>query len=343
MEVPSWRATKDVTIKADIIEEITRIYGYDNFQISTTLSPLYPQKRSAANKTDNFTKDILVQRCHLHEVHSYIWFDRKKCKELGIAMEDNVTLLSPQSPDLDTLRTNMGPTLLSFVLENKSFAPDFGIFEIGRVCEGLKEDGSCNERKKLGIALYSRTRSEKELYFQLIDMVKTLGRDIKRAEFRLENIAPAHSWQHPRNTAAVTCGGDSLGWVCALHPAVAQKLDKKAAVVCAQLDMDAFAALPALDYQYREPSKFPGIDMDLSLLLPDGMRFADMEPAWADVDPALLTGVSLIDLFDQNGKRSITLRFAFSSQEKTLSKEEVQPVVDAIVEKLAQAGAVLRA
>ena len=343
VEVPSWRATKDVTIKADIIEEITRIYGYDNFQISTTLSPLYPQKRSAANKTDNFTKDFLVQRCHLHEVHSYIWFDRKKCKELGIAMEDNVTLLSPQSPDLDTLRTNMGPTLLSFVLENKSFAPDFGIFEIGRVCEGLKEDGSCNERKKLGIALYSRTRSEKELYFQLIDMVKTLGRDIKRAEFRLENIAPAHSWQHPRNTAAVTCGGDSLGWVCALHPAVAQKLDKKAAVVCAQLDMDAFAALPALDYQYREPSKFPGIDMDLSLLLPDGMRFADMEPAWADVDPALLTGVSLIDLFDQNGKRSITLRFAFSSQEKTLSKEEVQPVVDAIVEKLAQAGAVLRA
>ena len=106
---------------------------------------------------------------------------------------------------------------------------------------------------------------------------------------------------------------------------------------------EGIAALPALDYQYREPSKFPGIDMDLSLLLPDGMRFADMEPAWADVDPALLTGVSLIDLFDQNGKRSITLRFAFSSQEKTLSKEEVQPVVDAIVEKLAQAGAVLRA
>ena len=153
-------------------------------------------------------------------------------------------------------------------------------------------------------------------------MVKTLGRDIKRAEFRLENMTPAHSWQHPRNTAAVTAAATAWAGCAHLHPAVAQKLDKKAAVVCAQLDMDAFAALPALDYQYREPSKFPGIDMDLSLLLPDGMRFADMEPAWADVDPALLTGVSLIDLFDQNGKRSITLRFAFSSQEKTLSKEE---------------------
>ena len=130
VEVPSWRATKDVTIKADIIEEITRIYGYDNFQVSTTLSPLYPQQRSAANRADNFTKDLLVQRYHLHEVHSYIWFDRKKCKELGIQLEENVRLLSPQSPDHEVLRTNMGPTLLSFLQENKSFSQDFGIFEI---------------------------------------------------------------------------------------------------------------------------------------------------------------------------------------------------------------------
>ena len=102
VEVPTWRRTKDVTIKADIIEEITRIYGYDNFQIQTTRSALYPEKRSAGNKADNFTKDILVQRYHLHEVHSYIWFDAKKCKDLGIAVEENVKLLSPQSPDLET-------------------------------------------------------------------------------------------------------------------------------------------------------------------------------------------------------------------------------------------------
>ena len=81
--MPSWRATKDVTIKADIIEEITRIYGYDNFEIKTTVSPLYPQRKSAGNKADNFVKDILVQSYRLHEVHSYIWQDIKKCKILG--------------------------------------------------------------------------------------------------------------------------------------------------------------------------------------------------------------------------------------------------------------------
>ena len=342
VEVPSWRATKDVTIKADIIEEITRIYGYDNFQIKTTNSALYPEKRSAGNKADNFAKDILVQRFHLHEVHSYIWFDAKKCKDLGMAVEENVKLLSPQSPDLETLRTNMGPTLLAFVGENKSFAPDFGIFEIGRVCEGLKEDGLCNERKKLGIALYSRTRSEKELYLELVEILTTLGRDIKRALFTFQNVEPFHGWQHPRNTALVSFGGQELGWLCALHPSVSSKLDKKAAVVCAQLDMDDFAAIPGVDIAYREPSRFPGIDIDLSLVVPQGCTFARLAPAWEDIDPETLTGVTLIDSFQQNGRMSITLRFAFASNERTLSKEEVQPWVDQIVEKAAKVGATLR-
>ena len=342
VEVPSWRATKDVTIKADIIEEITRIYGYDNFQITTTHSAWAPEKRSAGNKADNFAKDMLVERYHLHEVHSYIWFDAKKCKDLGLSVEENVKLLSPQSPDLETLRTNMGPTLLAFVNENKSFAPDFGLFEIGRVCEGLKEDGMCNERKKLGIALYSRTRSEKELYLELLEILTALGRNIKRAEFTFAHAAPKHQWQHPRNTAVVCYNGQELGWLCTLHPAVLSKLDKKGAAVCAQLDMDAFAAIPATDIAYREPSRFPGIDIDLSLVLPEGITYGQLAPAWAEFDQDTLTGVTLIDSFQQKGFSSITLRFAFSSPERTLSKEEVQPWVDSILQKLAPLGVTLR-
>ena len=210
------------------------------------------------------------------------------------------------------------------------------------MCEGLKEDGSCNERKKLGVALFSRTRSERELYYQLLDMLRALATDLKRTQFQFRNVSPLHSFQHPRNTAAVSWQGEDLGWLCCLHPAVLQKLDKKAAVVCAQLDMDAFAAIPAADVAYEEPSKFPGMDMDLSLLLPEGMTFSQMEPAWADLPKSLLTGVSLIDIFQQKGQRSVTLRFSFSSKERTLSKEEIQPLVDGIVERLSQAGAVLR-
>lgn len=343
VDVPTWRATKDVTIKADIIEEITRIYGYDNFEIATTKSPLIPRQKSAGNKADNFAKDILAQRYQLHEVHSYIWFDAKKCRELGIAVEENIKLLSPQSPDQETLRSNMGPTLLACLRENRSYAPEFGVFEIGRVCQGKRPDGTADERKVLGVALYSRVRGEKELFFALRDMVIDLGRSIKRVELGMENIQPAHAWQHPRNTAAILAGGQALGWLCAIRPAVAVNLDRRAAVVCAQIDMGAFADLPQAELVYREPSKFPGIDIDLSLAVPEGTRYADLVPAWADVDDTLLAGVELIDSFTLGEVRSLTLRFAFSSQERTLSKEEVQPVVDQIVARLGAKGVALRA
>ncbi len=342
VEVPSWRATKDVTIKADIIEEITRIYGYDNFKISTTLSPLYPQKKSLQNKADNFVKDMLVEAYGLHEIHSYIWDDAKKGRELGIEPVENVKLINAQTPDHEVLRRSMGPALLSCVRENRAYGPEFGVFEIGRVCEGLREDGLCAEGKKLGIVLYSRIRGEKELFYQMLEILKDLVRSVKLTELEFANASPSYSWQHPRNTAVAMAHGEALGWLCPVTPSVARKIDKKAAVVCAQLDMDAFAALSAGTLRYQEPSRFPGIDMDLSLLLPEGMRYADMEPAWAGASQEL-TGVSLIDSFTQNGKRSLTLRFAFSSQDKTLSKEEVQPVVDGIVEKLAAMGAALRA
>ncbi len=341
--VPSWRATKDVTIKADIIEEITRIYGYDNFQISTTVSPLAPRKKSVENKTENFAKDILVQRYRLHEIHSYIWADAKKSRELGIPVEDNVRLVSPQSPDNEVLRTNMGPTLLGVLQENRSFAADFGVFEVGRVCRGKRPDGSAIERKVLGAALFSRVRGERELYYALLETVLTLGLEIKGLEPSFANIPPAHSFQHPRNTAQITFAGQPMGWVCTLHPAVAARLDRRGVAAVLELDLDAFSALEPQELRYREPSRFPGIDIDLSLSLAEGVTFGSLQPAWAQVDPALLSEVTLVDTFSLGGQRSMTLRFGFSSREKTLSKEEVQPVVDGIVAQLAPLGAKLRA
>lgn len=127
--VPSWRATKDVTIKADIIEEITRIYGYDNFDVHTALAPLYPVRPAEEKTAEDRIKDILVKRFSLHEVHSYVWAYYDEYKELGIEVEDNVKLVNATNPNIKTLRRSMIPTQLCQVKNNTSFAPDFGIFE----------------------------------------------------------------------------------------------------------------------------------------------------------------------------------------------------------------------
>lgn len=340
VHVPSWRATKDVTIKADIIEEITRIYGYDNFKITSTKSALAPVLRTVNSNDDRFAKDLLVQRYGLHEVHSYIWCDAKKYKELNIEIEDNVRVINAMTPDHVVLRRSMVPTMISYVNENKSYANEFGIFEIARVVEGLREDGLCNERKHLGVALYSRTRSEKDVYLGLRDLMASIATELKHRPFEFRIAEAKHNWQHPRNTAEIWLDNVCLGFITVIHPAVQSKIDKKAVVVAAELDMDAFSALPASVIRYDEPSKFPGIDIDLSLVVSDTQTYSALAAAWADVTP-LLKKVALIDSYT-GAVKSITLRFTFSSMEKTLSKTEVQGWVDTIVERLGAMGVTLR-
>ncbi len=342
--VPSWRATKDVTIKADLIEEITRIYGYDNFEIKTTHSALYPVRRTMQNTDDNRAKDILVADYTLHEVHSYIWNDRAKNKALGIETEENVRILNAGTPDHDTLRSSMIPTLLSFAAENRGFADSYGIFEIGRTVAGLREDGACNERKKLGIVLCDKTVSEEALYMRARDMVLRICRDIKHISPVFEVGAGVnYPWQHPVNTAALSLDGKALGFIATLHPVVTSHLDKRAAYAVAEIDMDVFSMIEPAGIAYREPSRFPGIDIDLTFAVnASDLVFASIEQDIRSAAGAYLSDVTVADVYEGEGGNSVTLRLSFTAKDKTLSKAEIQPHIDAILAKLAEGGMALK-
>ena len=340
VRVPSWRSTKDVTIKADIIEEITRVYGYDNFEIKTTRSPLVPRLEDPGRRTDRRLQDMLVLRYGLHEVQSYVWCDSRKFAALGIEVEDNVRVVNAQTVDNSVLRSCMIPTLLCFDAENKGFAPEYGMFEIGRVVCGRNADGTANERKHLGIVLHSHEKSEKELFFRLRDMLCAAAEDLKHVGLTFENVEPAHNWQHPRNTAAVMLNGTRIGELCTLHPTTASAIDKKAAIVAAEIDLPLFTELPGATLTYSEPSRFPGIDVDLTFLA-GGHKYSELARAWEGAGLPLLTGVSLVDVYD-GGERSISVRLSFSSPERTLTRAEIQPVVDGVIDALAKKGIPLK-
>ena len=339
--VPSFRATKDVTIKADLIEEITRIYGYDNFKITTTTSPLAPVRAEREKSDENRVKDLLVNEFALHEVHSYIWSDSAKDKLLGIETPKNVSLLNAQTPEHTSFRISMIPTLLAFAYENRGFDESYGLFEIGHTVEGLDENNLCREIKKLGVVLYDRTKTEEELYYDAHDMICEIAESIKRIDPRFASVEPRFDWQHPVNTARISLGDVELGFLATLHPAVRANLDRKAAIVCFEIDMQAFSALAPNAVSYREPSKFPGIDIDLSFGARIGeLDFPTLEAAAKSAAGELLREVSLVDLYDGESGESITLRFSFSSPERTLSKAELQGTIDAITACFAEHGAI---
>ncbi len=329
--VPSWRATKDVTLKADIIEEITRIYGYDNFEVKPSTSPLAPKLPEKAKSEENRIKDLLVKSYRMHEVHSYIWSDLAKNKALGIETPENVRLINAQTPDHQYLRVSMIPTLLSFVKENRGYADTFSIFEIGHTVEGLREDGKCNEQKKLGAVLFSRKDSEEALFLRARDTIVELCEDILHKSPVFTPAEPAFGFEHPANCFAITVCDTVIGYLSVPYPTVKESIDKKAQVAFFEINTGLFSAVSAGMTKYEEPSRFPAIEMDMTFVCEIGnVNFDALKAAAKSATDAPLTSVKVQDVYEGEESATLTLRFAFSASDRTLTKQELAPAMEAI-------------
>ncbi len=337
--VPSWRATKDVTIKADIIEEITRIYGYDNFDVNTAKSPLFPVNMEQEKCDEERVKDMLVKRYNLHEVHSYVWNYYDELKALGIENKGAIKLLNASNPNIETIRESLIPTQLCQVKTNVGFAPDFGIFEIGRAVTGIDENNLCVEKKFLGTTLYSKTKDVKTLYFELKDIIETVVDELKHKAVTFEKAEPKSNFEHPINYNAIVCDSKELGFIGIAHPTVSKNIDKRASIVFMQIDMGVLASIKNDSISYVEPSKFPSMDIDLSFV---SDTFAPIKDAIEKQNCELIKKIEVVDIYEDESSKSITTRLTFSHPEKTLKREEVGDVANAIIDDLKLQGISLK-
>lgn len=341
VDVPSWRATKDVTMKADIIEEITRIYGYDNFDIHTAVAPLYPVRPSIEKTVEDKIKDLLVKRFSLHELHSYVWSYYDELKAIGLDADGVIKLDGATNPNIETIRRSIIPTQLCQVKSNTSFALRFGIFEIGRVVTGLDENNNCIEKKKLAITLFSKIAPVSVLFYKLRDILEIMSDDIKHKPLTFEAKQAEYPYQHPVNLNRVFCDGVEIGEIGIVYPTVQKKIDKKASIVYAEIDVEAFANIENASIQYIEPSRFPEMEIDLSFI---SKTFAPISIAIAEAKSPLVKNVYVTDIYeDENdGSKSITTRIVFAHPERTLTKEEVTEVTDKIIDSLKDKGIELK-
>ena len=341
VDVPSWRATKDVTMKADIIEEITRIYGYDNFDVHTAVAPLYPVRPSIEKTVEDKIKDLLVKRFSLHELHSYVWSYYDELKAIGLDADGVIKLDGATNPNIETIRRSIIPTQLCQVKSNTSFALRFGIFEIGRVVTGLDENNNCIEKKKLAITLFSKIAPVSVLFYKLRDILEIMSDDIKHKPLTFEAKQAEYPYQHPVNLNRVFCDGVEIGEIGIVYPTVQKKIDKKASIVYAEIDVETFANIENASIQYIEPSRFPEMEIDLSFI---SKTFAPISIAIEEAKSPLVKNVYVTDIYeDENdGSKSITTRIVFAHPERTLTKEEVTEVTDKIIATLKDKGIELK-
>ena len=177
------------------------------------------------------------------------------------------------------------------------------------------------------------------LYFELRDIINVIADDLKHKAVSYEAKEVSHPFQHPRNLNKAICDGVEIGEIGLIHPTVAKKIDKKASIVYAELDINELAKIENASIKYEEPSKFPTIEIDLSFIT---KRFEPVAKAIKKANSPLIKSIEVTDVYEDENGKSITTRIVFSHPEKTLKREEVQEVADKIVADLKSLGIELK-
>jgi len=324
IKVPTFRASKDISIKADIVEEISRVYGFDNITPQPTDVELKVLDVNTDRDTEHKVKEILAYEAGLSEVHSYIWYDNKFNKEVGIGELNGIKLLSPSAPELSNIREWMAPTQIKFAEENRKNFDDFGLFEIGSVATFDKD---VVEHKQLGVLIASKKTSENDLFYRLKGIINKVFEVTKNIELEYVQNDVTLSWIHPVKSAKIKYNGEELGYIAVLHPKVKGNIDKKLNVAIAEINMFKVYEIKAQIHKFTEPSKYPEINYDLSLLVANEVKYATMMEDIKGFESPIMLGVKLIDIYCgkglPEGKRSITLNFRWGANDHTLTSEEV--------------------
>ncbi len=330
VKVPTYRATKDVSLKADLVEEIARIYGYDNITPLTKDTEIKIVRDDEEQVVDYTVKDLLAEKFNMSEVHSYVWYDTKKNSELNIETDDNIRVINSIEKDNSVLRATMVPTMLCAVEKNIKYMNDVRIFEIGKVWEYPVKNENCIEKKNLGVALASKDTSEEELLSTALKAVYAILKQTKSVvpEFRdIKNVSK-YNWLNPVNSADIFVGDVCVGYISTLNLKIRNAIDKKMNCVVVEMYMDALNSIAKTELKVKDVSKYQTVTFDLSFVVANTVKYEVFKQVLENMKVQNLNSYELVDIFEDEEKlkdqKSVTLRFTIGSDDHTLDSSEIE-------------------
>jgi len=323
--VPSYRATKDVSIKEDLVEEVARIYGYDNIVPAPLMFEAVPVNMKREVALEYEVKKYLAEKYDATEVHSYIWNYKDFCEKNGIEHKSYVSLMDNSNAGQDGIRSLLAPTLLKFFEENRNQLADIRIFEIGRVVVGKDENNLAIEKKHLSVLFASQTQSEEELFFEMKKVIEDVGKTVVGMELNLQK-GEVNNYYHPVNSARIVNRNGDFGEMGILHPTVKKNLDKRFNVCMLELDFGKLCGIPVYYKKPRAISKYQQVDMDFNFLVDKNMPYGEFESKMNKYRNKISNGFEFVDIYEDNSlgdRKSITVRYNLGSYDHTLSGEEI--------------------
>lgn len=347
MDTPQFRY--DLNNEIDVIEEITRIYGYN--KVPSTLPEIVEQdeKVPASIAIDGKIRDLLTG-LGADEIISYSLTSKKTLEMAGLADGRIAEIANPLSSEQEVMRPSLVPGMLSAILWNiNRKSKDLKLFEIGEIY--LQEgEGKFVEGKHLAIALAGEISSWAEgarasAFFDLKGCIEILFSElgIDRAIFKqAKDDIYSHSC-----AASIEVSGEEIGKAGEIAGKVLSNFDIKERVYFCEISLDAILKYANLKKRFKELPKYPSVYRDISLIVPKDIVNADLASLARDAAGVILSGIRLIDRYSgkqiPDGKISLTYRLEYRDPSRTLEEKDVSSAHSKILRALEEKyGAKLR-
>jgi phenylalanyl-tRNA synthetase beta chain len=345
---PSWRSTGDVSLPDDIMEEVARLHGYENFAATPIVTSLTNAVNQPAIDLERNIKEYLAFRCGMREIFSYPWMSEEFVAPF-LAPDDKRTLAlaTPPSPTESRLRSTLLPNLCQAVAGNRRYYDEFAIFEGAQALWGEAYASLYDERESLPTqrrhiagAFVAGRDEVKELFRRAKGVIESLPRytHIEPFTFTKENKP---TWADEAVWLNVKQGEAQVGELALLSASTALQCGiKNCAVMLFELDIDAFALLPSRTNSFAHIPEYPLADYDVSLLVARDLPWEQIEKTVTEKINAdsFIRGVSFVDEYRgqqiPEDKKSVTLRLVVGSNTKTLTAEEIESSVNGVVKRL---------
>ena len=340
VDVPSWRATKDVAIAEDLIEEVGRIHGYENIPPVSPPIRIDRPRLSPAKHQERRARSFLSATCGMHETLSYAFTLRPMLEKLGADTSGRLRLKNPISAELDLLRRSMIPNLLDFAERNARWFDAFGLYEIGRVFEP-QEDGLPEQHRYAAAVIVGGDADAEHRFRAIRGMAEGLLAAIRAPEPTWRRAAAPGfraTWVHPMRSVDILAGDTPIGVCGLLHPEAATVLDVTAPISFLELDLDATLAAGVRPDRYEPLPRYPSVRFDVSFDVDEAVTAESIRAAiTAGAASDLLRSCELFANYHLGGgRKSVSFHLEFRASDRSLKDKDVKKVVDRLVARVSE-------
>jgi len=342
IEVPSFRAQKDVDTEDDLIEEVARIYGYD--QIPPVL-PSLPTKLPEENLERVVKHDLrkfISYGLNFNEIQSYSFYSKDDLDNCSLDEETHVRIENYLSEDQTHMRTTLVPNVLKTIQTNVKNLPKFSLYEIGRTYKDIKGFFPLEEKWICG-AIHG---PDKDKFYQAKGAAEAILKHLKIPFYKLANACEA-PYAHPNESATILAPtGETLGVIFTLHPQTSKNFGLQSNPALFELNFSALMRLAKKKTSFKDLPKFPSTLLDISVLVDKEIEIGTLQNAIEKADKSLIKSVELFDLYEgeniATNKKSVAFKITLQTEDRTLTDEDMKQTQEKIFANLQKLGGTIR-